>query len=101
MKPALFVFLCLCCLVQLANARGEAPTGAQLLADITLETVVTGLDSPVYATNAGDGSRRLFIVEQAGRIKVLKQGFSSPTVFLDITSKVLTGGERGLLGLAF
>ena len=101
MKPALFVFLCLCCLIQLAVARGVAPAGVQLLTDITLETVVTGLDSPVYVTNAGDGSRRLFIVEQAGRIKVLKPGFSSPTVFLDITSRVLAGGERGLLGLAF
>ena len=101
MKPALFVFLCLCCLIQLADARGEAPAGVQLLTDITLETVVTGLDSPVYVTNAADGSRRLFIAEQAGRIKVLQPGSSSPTVFLDITSKVLAGGERGLLGLAF
>src|SRR5947207_2520850 len=101
MKPPLFVFLCLCCLVQLAVARAGAPAGVQLLTDITLETVVTGLASPVYVTNAGDGSRRLFIVEQAGRIKVLQPGSSSPTVFLDITSKVLAGGERGLLGLAF
>lgn len=101
MRPALFVFLCLCCLVQLAVARGEAPARAQLLTDITLETVVTGLNSPVYVTNAGDGSRRLFIVEQPGRIKVLQPGSSSPTGFLDITSKVLAGGERGLLGLAF
>ena len=71
------------------------------LAAIQLETVVSGLDSPLYVTNAGDATTRLFILEQAGRIKVLQPGATVPTVFLDITSKVLSGGERGLLGLAF
>ena len=52
-------------------------------------------------TNAGDGSDRLFVVEQGGVIKVLQPGSTSPTVFLDITTKVLSGGEQGLLGLAF
>ena len=101
MKPAPFVFLCISGLVQLAGARGEAPAGIQSLPDISLETVVAGLTSPVYVTHSRDGSRRLFIVEQPGRIKVLQPGSASPTVFLDITGKVLAGGERGLLGLAF
>src|SRR5581483_2940363 len=57
--------------------------------------------SPVFVTNAKDGSNRLFIVEIGGVIKVLQPGSSTPTVFLDITSRVLTGSERGLLGLAF
>jgi len=43
----------------------------------------------------------LFIVEQPGRIKVLNPDSTTPGVFLDIVSKVLSGGERGLLGLAF
>ena len=68
---------------------------------IQLEPVLTGLSSPVYVTNAHDGSNRLFIIEQPGRIKVLQPGTTSPAVFLDITTKVLSGGERGLLGLAF
>ena len=68
---------------------------------IQLEPLLTGLSSPVYVTNAHDGSRRLFIIEQPGRIKVLQPASASPTVFLDITTKVLSGGERGLLGLAF
>ncbi|HXG95172.1 MAG TPA: PQQ-dependent sugar dehydrogenase [Blastocatellia bacterium] len=68
---------------------------------IELQPVLSGLSSPVYITNAHDGSNRLFIVEQPGRIKVLQPGDASPTLFLDITSKVLSGGERGLLGLAF
>jgi glucose/arabinose dehydrogenase len=67
----------------------------------TLEPVVTGLSNPLYVTSAHDGTNRLFIVEQGGVIKVLQPGSTTPTVFLDITSKVLSGGEQGLLGLAF
>src|SRR5262245_8905368 len=69
---------------------------------IQLEPVVTsGLSSPVLVGNAHDGTNRLFIVEQGGIIKVLQPGSSTPTVFLNITTTVLSGGERGLLGLAF
>jgi hypothetical protein len=63
--------------------------------------VISGLASPVFVGHAGDGSNRLFIVEQGGRIKVLQPGSSTPTDFLNISPKVLAGGERGLLGLAF
>jgi glucose/arabinose dehydrogenase len=69
-------------------------------AQIQLSPIATGLSSPVFVGNAGDGSGRLFIVEQSGIIKVLLPG-GAPTVFLDIRSRVLSGGERGLLGLAF
>jgi Glucose / Sorbosone dehydrogenase/Viral BACON domain/Putative binding domain, N-terminal len=72
-----------------------------LFAAIQLTPVVSGLSSPVFVGNAGDGSNRLFIVEQAGVIKVLQPGSSTPTVFLDIRAKVVMNGEEGLLGLAF
>jgi hypothetical protein len=73
-----------------------------LLANIQLAPVVSsGLSSPLFVGNAGDGSNRLFIVEQGGFIKVLQPGASVPTVFLDIHTKTNGGGERGLLGLAF
>ena len=68
---------------------------------IELQSLLTGLSSPVYVTHSRDGTNRLFIVEQPGRIKVLQPGATSPTVFLNITAKVLFGGEQGLLGLAF
>jgi uncharacterized protein (TIGR03437 family) len=71
---------------------------------IQLVPVVTsGLDSPLYVTNARDSSNRLFIVEQSGRILVLPPGATSPlpTPFLDIRSKTLLDRERGLLGMAF
>lgn len=71
------------------------------IAQIQLSPVLSGLSSPVFVGNAGDGSNRLFIVEQAGIVKVLQSGASTPTVFLDIRTRVLSGGERGLLGLAF
>lgn len=53
--------------------------------------------------NAGDGSNRVFVVEQNGRIKVFlndKSVYSTKT-FLDIADRVISGGETGLLGLAF
>ncbi|MEE9121302.1 MAG: PQQ-dependent sugar dehydrogenase [Syntrophobacteria bacterium] len=63
--------------------------------------MVTGLSSPVDITHAGDGSGRLFIILQGGRIVIFDgvQILSPP--FLDITSLVSSGGERGLLGAAF
>jgi glucose/arabinose dehydrogenase len=70
-------------------------------ASITLVPVLSGLDNPVLVANARDGSHRLFIVEQAGVIKVLQAGAASPTVVLDISAKVQFGGEQGLLGLTF
>ena len=68
---------------------------------IALEQIASGLNQPVFLTNAKDGTNRRFIVEQVGRIRVLRPGSSSSTLFLDIASRVLGGGEQGLLGLAF
>src|SRR5262245_27082781 len=68
---------------------------------IELQRVMSGLTNPLYLTHARGGSGRLFVVEQDGVIKVLPPGASTPTVFLDITDRVLSGGEQGLLGLAF
>ena len=79
-----------------------SPTAATVKAgSFKLTRVASGLKSPVFVTGAGDGSGRLFIVEQPGRILVMKNGQVLPTPFLDIRSKVAFGGERGLLGLAF
>jgi len=59
--------------------------------------------SPVYLTYAPDGTDRIFVVEVAGRIRVFGNSgsASSTTTFLDITGRVRSGGEEGLLGLAF
>ena len=60
--------------------------------------VASGLSSPIFL-DAPTGDSRLFVVEQPGRIKIIADG--SVSTFLDISSKVLSGGERGLIGLAF
>jgi glucose/arabinose dehydrogenase len=79
-----------------------SPTSATVAAgSFKLTAIASGLASPVYVTSAGDGSGRLFIVEQAGRILVMKDGRVLPTPFLDIRSLVVAGGERGLLSVAF
>jgi glucose/arabinose dehydrogenase len=69
-------------------------------AGIRLEPVVSGLSAPVYLT-APAGDARSFVVEQGGRIRVLKGGALLPTPFLDIRDRLSTGGERGLLSMAF
>jgi glucose/arabinose dehydrogenase len=60
-------------------------------------------NSPVGIYNAGDGSNRLFVVEQQGMIKVFEniESVTIASVFLDIRDRVISGGELGLLGLAF
>jgi glucose/arabinose dehydrogenase len=57
--------------------------------------------SPLYVTAPPGDHRRVFIVEQAGRIKVVRGGKTLPQPFLDIRSQVTAGGEQGLLSLAF
>jgi glucose/arabinose dehydrogenase len=70
-------------------------------ARIQFELVASGLTSPVGVTNAGDGSGRLFIVEQTGSIRVVKNGALLPTPFLTLGADLVSGGERGFLSLAF
>ncbi|MBI5169546.1 MAG: PQQ-dependent sugar dehydrogenase [Candidatus Eisenbacteria bacterium] len=64
------------------------------------ELVVRGLRSPVFVT-APAGDPRLFVLEQPGRIRVVRDGKLLERPFLDLTDRVGFGGERGLLGLAF
>jgi glucose/arabinose dehydrogenase len=66
-----------------------------------LKKTFSGFDSPVYLTNAGDGSRRLFVVEQGGLVKVIESNRVLAKPYLDLRSKTAAGGERGLLGMAF
>jgi glucose/arabinose dehydrogenase len=67
---------------------------------LATQPVVSGLSSAVYVS-APPGDSRLFIVEQGGRIRIFKDGALLPTPFLDVSGKLTTGGERGLLSMAF
>lgn len=59
--------------------------------------------SPLFLDHAGDGSNRLFVVERGGTIQVFENdaSTSNATTFLDISDRLVSGGEQGLLGLAF
>jgi len=79
---------------------------------VDLETVASGLAAPLEMKSAGDGTDRLFIVDQAGRVYILSGGEIEAEPFLDVSGRLVTLGilgthdendydERGLLGLAF
>jgi glucose/arabinose dehydrogenase len=94
-------------LLTLAVATGLQSTGPVVAGEATataiqleLEPFASGFTHPVKLTNAGD--ERLFVVEQGGTIYTVdKNGNRLPDPFLKITDRVLSGGEQGLLGLAF
>jgi glucose/arabinose dehydrogenase len=65
------------------------------------QLILSGLARPIGLTNAGDGSGRLFVIEQSGVIRVIRDNDLLPEPFLDISGQVSCCGERGLLGLAF
>ena len=66
-----------------------------------LEPVVDRLVSPLAVTHAGDGSGRIFVLEQRGQIRIVRDGQLLGDPFLNIGDRLTAGGERGLLGLAF
>ena len=83
-----------------AVAQAEEPPA------VGLQTIAEGLTSPVTLTSPGDGSGRLFVVDQVGLIRVvMPDGTLRPEPFLDLRSRMVTlmpgFDERGLLGLAF
>jgi glucose/arabinose dehydrogenase len=92
-----------------AGATGQVPRApdptavpAALAAKVELQVVARKLKRPVLLIAApGDTSGRLFIVEQVGRIRVLRGGAVVEKPFLDIASDVSRDNEQGLLGLAF
>jgi len=92
--PATLVLIaCLAC------ARGGADSQTRL-GGITLRLVTDRVEAPVWLTSP-PGDPRLFVVEQEGRIRVIKDGRLLERPFLDIARNVSSGGERGLLSVAF
>jgi glucose/arabinose dehydrogenase len=87
-------------LVFAIGSSGIGSSGASAAA-VSLTPFVSGLDSPVFVTSANDGTGRLFVVEQTGKIRVIKNGVLLATPFLDISALVSGATEQGLLGLAF
>ena len=78
-------------------SRSFDPEGSR----IELEAVAEGFEAPLGITHAGDDSDRLFVVEQAGTVRILSEGEVLDEPFLDVSEAIVAGGEQGLLGLAF
>jgi glucose/arabinose dehydrogenase len=83
-----------------AVASCAAASGPQR-SQLRLRLFASGLDSPVYVTASRSESEKLYVVEQAGVIRVLVNGRLRAKPFLDIRSMVKSGGEQGLLSMAF
>jgi glucose/arabinose dehydrogenase len=103
-KPAL-LFLLVASVVVTENCGGDhnpptPPSTDPVTPNVTLTTFVGGLTNPVGFAPANDGSGRFFVLEQSGKIRVIQNGALLGTPFLDITQKIESGGEKGLLGLA-
>lgn len=79
--------------------------GASQVADAAIEIVASGLSTPLALVAPPDGSGRLFVVEQTGRIWIMRDGRVGRGPFLDLSDRLVTldptYDERGLLGLAF
>jgi glucose/arabinose dehydrogenase len=79
---------------------GGTADAAQRGPAVKLERVGT-FAQPVGLTAPPGDARRLYVVEQTGRIRVVRDGRTLPTPFLDVSRLITAGGEQGLLGLAF
>lgn len=91
--------LLVCALLSCACRGGEIQ-GVDQPVVVGLQEVASGLSDPLYVTSP-PGDSRLFVVEKGGRIRIIKNGQLLTTPFLDITPRVATGSEQGLLSLAF
>jgi glucose/arabinose dehydrogenase len=88
-------------LISCSGGSGHSVSATAPATSISLTQVVAGFTAPVAITNAGDGSGRLFVVEQGGAVRIVRNGAVAAQPFLNISSLVTSGGEQGLLGLAF
>ena len=88
--------------VVLARARARAQSDWFVGKNLTLQPVVKGLKEPTFMASPADGSKRLFVLEREGRVRIADaDGKLQPTPFLDLSDNTSTGTEEGLLGLAF
>jgi hypothetical protein len=85
----------------LASSALAPKTQAQSL---TTELFAQGFSAPTFLTQAPGDPDRFFVVEQAGRIRIVNNGVTNATAFIDLRptagGPVVSGGERGLLGRA-
>ncbi len=100
-RASLGVLGLLCLLSLECKGSGRSSRRPSTSVAFQLNAVASGLDQPVGLEAPGDGTGRLFVVEQPGAIRIISGGVPAASAFLDIRAKVDSGGEKGLLGLAF
>jgi glucose/arabinose dehydrogenase len=100
-RPVLATLLVIAATAAAAIAPATAGAATWYPGKLAAPRILTGLSSPTALTNAGDGTNRLFVVQQAGTVRVVQGNSLKSGYFLDIRGRVASGGERGLLGLAF
>ncbi len=101
MAALVVVALCSGLLLSGSPTIASAPP-AMVWPSIAFTPIAGRFVQPTYVTHAGDNSGRLFVVERAGRIRIVKNGAPLQTPFLDISSRVQSGYlEQGLLSAAF
>jgi glucose/arabinose dehydrogenase len=99
---ALFLVLGLVLILAFSACRARKSTLAPAFPNISLVLTAGGFAQPIGIAHAGDGSGRLFIVEQGGLVKIIKNGTVVATPFLNVSSLLKSSaGEQGLLGIAF
>lgn len=76
-------------------------TPAAATAQLRTAVVATGFTNPVALLTDPSAPETFYVVEQRGTIRTLRHGVVSPTLFLDLRGQLSSGGERGLLGMAF
>src|ERR1700732_3457686 len=84
---------------QAARAATAGPGGARAAAGLRLAKVGS-FDQPLYVTAPPGDRRRIFVVEQTGRIRVVRDGRKLATPFLDLRNQVSCCGEQGLLSMS-
>ena len=94
-----------------AHARGDRDAAADGDRDARRRPVaakpglrlkrIGSFSSPVYVTAPPGDRRRIFVVEQGGRVRIVRDGKTLSQPFLDVSGRISSGGERGLLSLAF
>jgi glucose/arabinose dehydrogenase len=83
------------------DGSGPPGPGDSTAVALRLQQVATGLDFPLFLTSPPGDLSRLFVVEKTGKIRIIKDGALLATPFLDVSGLISSGGEQGLLGLAF
>ncbi|HYD50070.1 MAG TPA: PQQ-dependent sugar dehydrogenase [Terriglobales bacterium] len=84
-----------------AGTATRTPTQSFAWPTLAIVTPIAGFSSPLHATHAGDNSGRIFVVQQGGHIRILRNNVIESPSFLDIDDRISSGGERGLLSVAF